>query len=97
MANRQIQPLSARREGRQPQQLQGKLLRLQSQRIAATNQFLSASARYASAAACHQATVDLIDLIINRWPEAPLFASMLVDKLLAGDEELQAALREELG
>ena len=97
MPTGKTQPESARCSGRQSQQLQGKLLRLQSQRIAATNQFLSASARYASAAACHQATVDLIDLIINRWPEAPLFASMLVDKLMAGDEELQAALRQELG
>ena len=97
MANRQTQPLTARREGRQHQQLQGKLFRLQSQRIAATNHFLAASERYASAAACHQATVDLIDLIIDKWPDAPLFASMLVDKLMAGDEQLQAALREELG
>ena len=97
MANRQTQPESARCSGRQQQHLQGKLQQLQSQRIAATNQFLAASSRYASAAACHQSTVDLIDLIIDRWPAAPLFASMLVDKLMAGDEQLQAALREELG
>lgn len=93
MANRQTQPESARCSGRQQQHLQGKLQQLQSQRIAATNQFLAASSRYASAAACHQATVDLID----RWPAAPLFASMLVDRLMQGDEQLQAALREELG
>ena len=91
------QPESARCSGRQHQHLQGKLLRLQSQRIAATNQFLAASERYASAAACHQATVELIDLIIDKWPDAPLFASMLVDKLMAGDEQLQAALMQELG
>ena len=97
MAARRSRPSSARREGRQNQQLQGQLLQLQYQRIAATNSFLSASQRYASAEACHQATVELIDLIIDRWPAAPLFASMLVDKLLAGDEQLQAALREEQG
>ena len=97
MANCQTQPESARCSGRQQQHLQGKLLRLQSQRIAATNQFLAASERYASTAQCHQLTVELIDLIIDRWPDCPLFASMLVDKLMAGDAELQAALREELG
>ena len=73
------------------------LQKIQSQRIAATNAFLSASDRYASAAASHQATVDLVELIINKWPDCPGFASTLVDRLMKGDEELQAALMKELG
>ena len=97
MANRQTQPESARCSGRQQQHLQGKLLRLQSQRIAATNQFLAASERYASAAACHQATVELTELLINRYPDCPGYISLLVDRLMQGDDELQAALRKELG
>ena len=96
MAKSKIQPIAACRAARQQPSTREHLQRIQSQRIAATNHFLAVSKQCASAAASHQATVDLIDLIINRWPDCPLFASMLVDKLMAGDEELQAALNEEL-
>ena len=90
MARSQTQPLTS-------QQLQGKLLRLQSQRIAATNQFLSAAERYASVAASHQATVELTELLIQKFPDCPGYISMLIDRLMQGDDELQAALRQELG
>ena len=73
------------------------LQQIQTQRIAATNAFLSASDRYASAAASHQATVDLIEAVIERWPTCPQFASLLVDRLMKGDEDLQRALQVELG
>ena len=89
MARHKSRPVT--RTGRQH------LQRIQTQRIAATNAFLSASDRYASAAASHQATVDLIDRIVERWPTCPKFASLLVDRLMKGDEELQAALQKELG
>ena len=72
------------------------LQQIQQQRIAATNAFLAASERYGYAAATHEATVDLIDQIIIRWPEAPRFASLLVDRLMAGQEGLEEALRKEL-
>ena len=39
-------------------------------------------------------TARLIDLIIERWPDCPKFASLLVDRLLHGDEALAAALQE---
>lgn len=41
-------------------------------------------------------TADLIDLIIERYPDCPRFASTMVDRLLAGDESLAAALRSEV-
>ena len=97
MATRRSRSANARHAERQHQHLQGKLLQLQSQRIAATNHFLAASERYASAAQCHQATVELTELLINRYPDCPGYISLLVDRLMQGDEQLQAALREELG
>ena len=88
MAARRSRPVN--RTGRQH------LQQIQAQRIAAVNAFLSASDQYVCAAATHQSTVDLVELIINKWPECPQFASLLVDRLMQGDEDLQAALREEL-
>jgi len=38
-------------------------------------------------------TADLIDLIITRYPDCPKFASLLVDRLMAGDEALADALK----
>ena len=89
MSRRYSRPVT--RTGRQH------LQRIQTQRIAATNAFLSASERYASAAASHRSTVDLVELIINKWPDCPQFASLLVDRLMKGDEDLQRALQVELG
>ena len=40
-------------------------------------------------------TADLIDRIIERYPDCPRFASTMVDRLLAGDESLAAALQNE--
>ena len=40
-------------------------------------------------------TEELIDVIITRFPGAPRFASMLVDRLMEGDEALARALRQE--
>jgi len=73
------------------------LQQIQAQRITATHAFLAGSDRYACAAATHQATVDLIDRLIERFPTCPKFASTLVDRLLKGDEDLMRALRKELG
>ena len=42
-----------------------------------------------------QKSVDLVDLIIEKYPDCPQFASMLVDRLVAGDEALAEALQEE--
>ena len=41
-------------------------------------------------------TAQLIELIISRYPDCPSFASLLVDRLLTGDEALSAALQEGL-
>lgn len=41
-------------------------------------------------------TAGLIDEIIRRYPTAPRFASLLVDRLLAADEARAEALREEV-
>ena len=41
-------------------------------------------------------TAELIELLILRFPSCPKFASLMVDRLMQGDEELQQALREEL-
>ena len=41
-------------------------------------------------------TFELIDIIITRYPNAPRFASVMVDRLMAGNESLAAALREEV-
>ena len=35
---------------------------------------------------------DLIDWLIDEWPDAPRFASTLVDRLVAGDTDLERAL-----
>jgi len=40
-------------------------------------------------------TAQLIDLLIERYPSCPKFASLLVDRLMAGDEALADALRSE--
>jgi uncharacterized membrane-anchored protein YhcB (DUF1043 family) len=40
-------------------------------------------------------TATLIDQIIIQYPDCPKFASMLVDRLLAGDEALAEALSSE--
>jgi len=84
-------PQLAARAGRQH------LHQIQAKRIAAVNAFLSASDQYVCAAATHQSTVDLVELIINKWPDCPQFASLLVDRLMQGDEDLQRALQVELG
>ena len=52
--------------------------------------------RYASVAETEARTAEAISLIIDRWPDCPEFASMVVDQLMAGSEDLHAALREEL-
>ena len=44
-----------------------------------------------------QVTVDLIDQIITRFPGCPRAQSYWVDRLLAGDEALADALREQEG
>jgi len=44
-----------------------------------------------------QATFDLIDQIITRYPGCPRAQSYWVDRLLAGDEALADALREQEG
>ena len=42
-------------------------------------------------------TAQLIDLIINRYPNCPSFASLMVDRLVHGDEALAAALQDGQG
>ena len=71
------------------------LLNLHRQRIALTKQFLTNAEIYAAVAETHAATALAIDLIITRYPTAPRFASLLVDRLLVGDEALLQALYEE--
>ena len=41
-------------------------------------------------------TAQLIDLLIDRFPNCPRFASLMVDRLMAGDEALAEALQEGL-
>jgi hypothetical protein len=41
-------------------------------------------------------TAQLISLIITRYPDCPRFASLMVDRLMAGDEALAEALQEGL-
>ena len=69
----------------------------QIRRLALTRHFLDANDLYASAGEITTATALLIDLIITKYPTAPRFASLLVDRLLVGDEALADALQEELG
>jgi len=44
-----------------------------------------------------QVTADLIDTIITKYPGCPRAQSYWVDRLLAGDEALADALREQEG
>ena len=71
------------------------LLNPQRQRIALVKQFLTKAELRAAVAETHAATALAIDLIIRRYPTAPRFASLLVDRLLVGDEALLQALYEE--
>ena len=96
MAPRRSQPSSARREGMQQHFSLGQLDQLQRQRAHAAREFIAASMRYASVGETEARTAEAISLIVDRWPDCPEFASMLVDQLMAGDEDLHAALREEL-
>jgi hypothetical protein len=41
-------------------------------------------------------TAQLVSLIITRYPDCPRFASLMVDRLMAGDEALAEALQEGL-
>ena len=41
-------------------------------------------------------TAQLIERIISRYPDCPRFASLMVDRLMAGDEALAEALQEGL-
>ena len=41
-------------------------------------------------------TAQLIELIVVRFPDCPRFASLMVDRLMAGDEALAEALQEGL-
>ena len=97
MARYTSRPAQGQCAGRQHHFTQAHLQQIQQQRLIATNAVLVASQRYNAAAAAHQATVDLTEAIIQRWPDCPRFASPLVDRLMAGDEALQQALRSELG
>ena len=96
MAARRSRPSSARREGRQNNFSLGQLDQLQRQRAHAAREFVAASMRYASVGETEARTAEAISLIIDRWPDCPEFASMVVDQLMHGDEQLHAALREEL-
>ena len=96
MAARRSRPSSARREGRQNNFSLGQLDQLQRQRAHAAREFVAASMRYASVGETEARTAEAIGLLIDRYPTCPKFASMLVDQLMAGSEDLQAALREEL-
>ena len=73
------------------------LRRLQRDRIRLTQHFLDRLDPTAATAECQEKTAELIDRIIDRYPTCPSFASMLVDRLLVGQEGLAAALAEELG
>jgi hypothetical protein len=73
------------------------LFRLQRDRIRLTQHFLDkCDAENVTAECRHKAGV-LIETIIDRYPDCPHFASLLVDRLLAGQEGLEQALREEMG
>ena len=41
----------------------------------------------------HQLTHEVIDLLIDRYPDCPRWASRAVDQLLHADEQLQEGLR----
>ena len=99
------QPVSKTPEAARQQQLtpslaaldQAQIRKTQIRRLSLTRHFLDATDRYASVGEITTATALLIDLIITRYPTAPRFASLLVDRLLVGDEALVEALQEELG
>ena len=96
MSIRRSRSANARRAERQHHFSLGQLDQLQRQRAHASHEFIAASMRYASVAETQARTAEAISLIIDRWPDCPEFASMVVDQLMAGDEALHAALREEL-
>jgi hypothetical protein len=99
----QSQPANGRRAGRQSQSLQAKaqaLHRLQQASLAQLNADQSDALRtrvsdHLRRQGHFATTADLIDLIITRYPDCPKFASLLVDRLMAGDEALADALRSE--
>lgn len=49
------------------------------------------------AIACAETTARLIDELISRYPDCPGTVSLLVDRLLVGQEGLEAAIRLERG
>jgi len=72
-----------------------RLRHVQQERIRLTQHFLdNCDAETITAECRHQAAI-LIDTIIERFPDCPRFASLLVDRLLAGQEGLEQALRDE--
>ena len=82
-------PRLVNRTGRQLRQLQRDRIRL-------TQEFLDRCDPEAVTAECQSKTADLIERIIIRYPDCPLFASLLVDLLLVGQEALAEAIEEEL-
>ena len=73
------------------------LRRLQRDRIRLTRHFLDRCDAESVTAECRHKAAVLIETIIDRYPDCPHFASLLVDRLLVGQEGLEQALREEVG
>ena len=73
------------------------LRRLQRDRIRLTQHFLDRCDAATITDECRSKAGILIETIIDRYPDCPHFASLLVDRLLVGLEGLEQALREEVG
>jgi len=73
-----------------------RLHQLQDQRIRLSQYFLDRLDAEGLAAHTRDRTADLIDTIIEKYPTAPHFASLMVDRLLAGQDGLEDALRDEV-
>ena len=95
-------PSTGRREGRQHQLKKANALRslqqqANAQGIAAQSDDLRQQVQQHLDRQQHAlTTAQLIDLLIDRFPGCPRFASLMVDRLMAGDEALAEALQEGL-
>ena len=95
-------PSTGRREGRQHQLNKANALRAlqhqaKAQGIAAQSDDLRRQVQQHLDRQQHALTAaQLINLIITRYPDCPRFASLMVDRLMAGDEALAEALQEGL-
>ncbi len=91
--NRNPRQQSSRRQARSRVAFQRQSLALQQHQQNLLIQEVESRIRAVEAAAD---TAELVDKIIDRWPDCPQFVSHLVDRLMAADDRLSRAIRQEV-